>query len=217
MERWKLGPTDAYLALRDEITARAAELFERYASHLKCRRGCSFCCDNIHVPAIERAAVSEWLDTEAGSGVREAARRRRASQASHALTAGEKQPSGERAAAPNRCAFLGSEGECTVYPVRPLICRTYGLPLAYRVYEYDMHGRELHPESPEYTELWCDLNFSSLEQDEAKRLFDRDGTINQAAVDERLDVLNEEFLALERERSQSDSLEGASAPLEKLL
>ena len=27
------------------------------------------------------------------------------------------------------CAFLGDEGECRIYPDRPYICRTQGLPL----------------------------------------------------------------------------------------
>jgi Fe-S-cluster containining protein len=28
---------------------------------------------------------------------------------------------------PRRCPFLGSENDCTIYPVRPLICRTYAV------------------------------------------------------------------------------------------
>ena len=28
---------------------------------------------------------------------------------------------------PRRCPFLGSQNECTIYPVRPLICRTYAV------------------------------------------------------------------------------------------
>jgi len=31
--------------------------------------------------------------------------------------------------APGKCAFLGDEGECRIYPDRPYICRTQGLPL----------------------------------------------------------------------------------------
>ena len=27
---------------------------------------------------------------------------------------------------PRRCPFLGADHSCTIYPVRPLICRTYG-------------------------------------------------------------------------------------------
>jgi Fe-S-cluster containining protein len=28
---------------------------------------------------------------------------------------------------PDRCPFLSDEGECTIYPVRPMVCRTYGV------------------------------------------------------------------------------------------
>lgn len=31
--------------------------------------------------------------------------------------------------APGACAFLGDEGECRIYPDRPYVCRTQGLPL----------------------------------------------------------------------------------------
>jgi Fe-S-cluster containining protein len=212
MERWHTAPTEEYLAFRNEVSERAGELFSRYCEHLKCRRGCSFCCDNIHVAPIERAAVAFWLDSDEGRGVREAARERR-------TRSGPPGTGAEAGTAPkrNRCAFLGDQGECTVYPVRPVICRTYGLPLAYRVYEYDMHGRELHPDAPEYTELWCDLNFTELTQDEAKDMFATDGHINQTNLDARLEALNSGFVEKATDAARGIVVHESSRPLEELL
>lgn len=103
-----------------------------------------------------------------------------------------------------RCAFLGRSGECTVYGGRPVICRTHGLPLAYRVYEYDLHGREVAPDHPQYTDLWCDLNFTGLSPVDATGTFDRQGRINMDEVDRRIEELNEEFLRTDAGASYRD-------------
>ncbi|UCG12040.1 MAG: YkgJ family cysteine cluster protein [Deltaproteobacteria bacterium] len=67
----------------------------------RCTEGCHECCRNFGVPArtrVEDARVKEFL--------RE-----------HSIKQGE--------ARDNTCPYLG-DGGCTIYPVRPLICRLYG-------------------------------------------------------------------------------------------
>jgi len=123
-----------------------------------------------------------------------------------------------RLIATKRCAFLGRAGECTIYAARPLICRTHGLPLAYRVYEYDMHGREIEPDVPEYTELWCDLNFRALSDEAAPAYFERNGRINMDEIDQELEQLNRRFLSTELgSRYDTERADGDRLPLGALL
>ena len=186
-------PLERYLEMREAISARASELFDRYASQVRCRRGCWFCCDEITVLPIELEALRAWLSSNRvpepsrPDGTLHPPARRSVDRSRHGVF-----PSTE--AGRPRCAFLGSAGECTVYGGRPVICRTHGLPLAYRVYEYDIQGREVAPEHPEYTDLWCDLNFPDLAEESAPAYFDANGRINMDEVNARIDTLNAEFL-----------------------
>ncbi|MFO7780932.1 MAG: YkgJ family cysteine cluster protein [Spirochaetia bacterium] len=189
-----------YEALCARVTRESAELFERYAAHLQCRRGCYYCCDDIAVLPIEfealRRAVSETgIPSGAGSGgppedegltPGELARRR-----SHDRTPAGRVENSE--ADRRRCGFLGREGECTVYAARPVICRAHGLPLAYRLHEYDEHGRGVPGRT--YMDSWCDLNFTGLADESAAAYFDRHGRINQARLNETLEELNRRFLS----------------------
>jgi Fe-S-cluster containining protein len=158
-----------YYLLRNQITAASGKLFATYTDHLKCRRGCSFCCDPIAVAPIEREAIRRWA-------------KENDYQANH-------EP------APNRCACLQPDGACAIYPSRPIICRTFGLPLSYRTYEYDLHGREIHRDPPQYTDLWCELNFSSISETDAPHFFDRNGRLRMSDINQRVDALNEAFVS----------------------
>lgn len=225
-------PLDEYLILRDEVSERASRLFTTYDEHLRCRRGCYYCCDEITVLPIELEALRRWIgehgmptadrlggppsdrgETPEAIREREEARRRGSASASGRAGAPERasidrsaRASIDRSAhgtfppppgAGRRCAFLGRAGECTVYGGRPVICRTHGLPLAYRVYEYDIHGREVAPDHPRYTDLWCDLNFTTLGEQDAPRLFDREGRVDMDGINRTIESLNEAFLATE--------------------
>jgi hypothetical protein len=57
-----------------------------------------------------------------------------------------------------------------------------------------MHGREINPDDPEYTDLWCDLNFVSLDDDTAVALFDDRGRINMDGINRAIEELNDAFL-----------------------
>jgi Fe-S-cluster containining protein len=193
-------PIDDYLALRSRVTREAAELFERHAPHLLCRRGCYYCCDAISVLPIEFEAMRRELEA---NGYPDPSLlggpRADTGETPETLTARRRTTPTRRGPA-RRCAFLGRDGACTVYGSRPLICRTHGLPLAYRVYEYDANGREVRPQTPEYMDLWCDLNYRALSDDDAPAFFDANGRIRMDAINEELERLNEAFLATESGR-----------------
>lgn len=200
--------SDRYDRLVERVDALIAPLFDRYRSQLRCRRGCYFCCDEITVLPIEIHALRRYV---AENGIPDAAVLCDPPAAPAAATdPAPTPPDAPRAAdrtsegsfAPpgqtkRRCAFLGRDGTCTVYAARPLICRTHGLPLAYRVYEYDADGLPVHHDSPELMDLWCDLNFTEVSDRNAKQYFDQHGRVNMAAINEELEALNGEFLKSE--------------------
>ena len=89
--------------LHDEVDRTAAALTERHRERLRCGRGCHACCvDGLRVFEVEaeRIRVSHPALVESGLP----------------------HP-------PGACAFLGDAGECRIYPDRPYVCRTQGLPL----------------------------------------------------------------------------------------
>ncbi|MDX9720539.1 MAG: YkgJ family cysteine cluster protein [Myxococcota bacterium] len=99
MEREKI--LDALRTLHQHIDLEA----ERIAKELplRCAVGCASCCvDDVSVFEVEAARIqAEFGDLLS-------------SQAPH--------PRG-------RCAFLDEQERCRIYPARPYVCRTQGLPL----------------------------------------------------------------------------------------
>jgi uncharacterized protein len=90
-------------AFHGEVDRLVARLTGVHETRLRCTRGCSDCCiDGITVFEIE----AERIRRAAAGILREA----------------EPYP-------PGRCAFLSEDGACRIYPVRPFVCRTQGLPL----------------------------------------------------------------------------------------
>jgi Fe-S-cluster containining protein len=92
-----------YLELVGEIERCVRELTEgRLSARIGCRPGCSTCCMAFSVLPLEAALLAEGL-------------------ARRPLTA---------ARSPGRCLFL-QDDLCAIYALRPVICRTQGLALAY--------------------------------------------------------------------------------------
>lgn len=107
--------TDDYLRLRDRVDAFATGVFARRAADVLCGPGCSACCEaHLSVSAIEALAVAEQLDSLPAD--------RRAELARRSTREEEGDP---------RCVMLDDDGLCAIYPARPLVCRTQGLPLLY--------------------------------------------------------------------------------------
>lgn len=97
---------DAYLQLAMEIDRVVSGLAAgRLAGRIRCRPGCSNCCMEFSVLPLEAAMLLAGLDWRATGGQRRKGRK-------------------------GRCLFLHDD-RCTVYPRRPIICRTQGMALAY--------------------------------------------------------------------------------------
>lgn len=99
----------ALAALHDEVDRRAAQTAAKLRDALRCRRGCSGCCqDELTVFVVEAALIR--------------------SRHSDLLKSGTP-------AAEGQCAFLDEAGACRIYPSRPYVCRTQGLPLRWMAEE----------------------------------------------------------------------------------
>ncbi len=95
-----------------KVDAKVAEVTAHQSTHLACAQGCHACCaPDLTVAAVEAAAIAAYLTAqpEQRVQVRELAR---------TLPWGE-----------TRCALLDASGACAIYPARPLVCRTQGLPI----------------------------------------------------------------------------------------
>ena len=94
------------------VDAKVAEIRAHRPVDVTCHAGCHACCaPGLTVTAVEAAAIALWLQAhpEVESELEELARAA---------------PWGE-----TRCAFLRADGQCAVYVVRPIVCRTQGLPV----------------------------------------------------------------------------------------
>ncbi len=104
---------DKLSALHAAVDAVADPLVARLGGDLVCARGCSACCqDDLTVFTLEAALIRD--------------------KCAEVLAAGPA-PAGA-------CAFLDPDGACRIYPWRPYVCRTQGLPL--RWLDGDEAGRE---------------------------------------------------------------------------
>ncbi len=102
-----------YRLLLAKVDAKVAEIAAHQAAQLACAAGCHACCaPDLTVAAVEAAAIAEFLAAHAD----------KLSQVEALAVA---RPWGA-----TRCAFLNRDGGCAIYAVRPLVCRTQGLPIA---------------------------------------------------------------------------------------
>ncbi len=105
-----------YERLLDRVDAHAARLHEARAQGFACAPGCSGCCHRqLSIFPIEAARIAAWIDDNSLADDAEG------EPSVDPLTVVED-------SAP--CALLDTAGRCRIYPVRPIICRTHGLPLA---------------------------------------------------------------------------------------
>ena len=94
---------EALEEIYQEVEDEAGRLAAVHAARLQCRRGCSRCCvDELTVFEVEAENIRRHHEPLLRDG------------APHAQGA---------------CAFLDEAGACRIYPNRPYVCRTQGLPL----------------------------------------------------------------------------------------
>lgn len=98
------------------------DLAEQLAGHkpVACRAGCSHCCVlNVSVLLPEAVAIAGWLSMHcSGAGCDAQLKRLQ----SHALRVRWMEDS-ERIHRQTLCPFVDAQGSCSIYPVRPLVCR----------------------------------------------------------------------------------------------
>lgn len=99
---WGLA-LDALVRLYELIDRQVKALSAVHSTRLRCRQGCNQCCrDGITVFELEAKNIRRnHIDL---------------------LRSGRPHPKGQ-------CAFLDEDGGCRIYPSRPYVCRTEGLPL----------------------------------------------------------------------------------------
>lgn len=103
---------EQFLKEFDEILA---VYFERDAAAIKCKKGCTFCCENADYPLsfLEMTYLMRGF-SKLGKEKHDLVRDR-----IKILLTGRRTPS-------YACPFL-VDGECSVYSYRPLTCRVHGL------------------------------------------------------------------------------------------
>lgn len=142
-----------YYQLRTEIDALSESLEKVHHQHLSCKKGCDLCCMAISVFPIEFYAIKAELNVKSLEGL--------------------PVPQSEV-----DCQFL-VEHSCAIYPSRPVICRTHGLPLLYMSLEGD-----------EYELSCCELNFTRYYFEN----FDEENTYPMDRINSRLYQINKNFV-----------------------
>jgi Fe-S-cluster containining protein len=104
----------------DALSKLAAGLIAQANPTVACAAGCDHCCyQSVGVTALEAITIVQYLQTTLDVDGLDAVRTRvhAARERTRGLTRQE------RYSPDHPCVFLGEGGRCTVYPVRPLVCR----------------------------------------------------------------------------------------------
>jgi Fe-S-cluster containining protein len=146
---------DSYRKILERADRHFDDVFARQRQHLQCGRGCSFCCYGLfEIGAADIPLLAQGLqalDGRVRRGIVNRARRLLTEQRHPDLrecSAEEKKAFFDRTAGA-ACPNLSRTGECLVYESRPLICRTFGLPIR---------------DGDRYIGDICDLNFTRAGQ-----------------------------------------------------
>lgn len=151
------GDAEPAMVARLEALAAKADAFfarvrARHPGELACKAGCDSCCaPHLEVTALEARAIRRHLASMPGP--------QREALASRA-------PAGRDDA----CVALDAEGRCAIYPARPLVCRTHGVPI--RVADATLTGPPAPSGAPAPTDgarralpmvAVCERNFRTLD------------------------------------------------------
>lgn len=135
---------EKYYELRDWCDAFFESTHRKHKSDIQCRPSCCSCCTLRSVTFLEAAVIEEYLiDNDV-----------------------DYRPANE-----HFCVFL-NDGLCTIYPVRPIICRTHGMIL-------------YNPEEGGLSRS-CMLNFKDTDLNH----FDKNHALNTLKITENLTRLN---------------------------
>ena len=147
----------SYKRILEEADQLFRSVMQSQPQNLQCGRGCSLCCYGLfEIGAADIPLLAEGLQQLHPMRRQKIIRKAREilAQSAHPnlreVSASEKEAFFARTAAV-ACPNLSESGECMLYEHRPLVCRTFGLPLR---------------EGDRYLGDVCDLNFNDASQEE---------------------------------------------------
>ena len=158
------APT-AYQMLVAKVDAFAARSQSAQGPWLKCMRGCDGGCRTRRTAwTVELDHIRDYRDTLPADE-----RRRIENGASESeVLRGE------------RCVFLSQNGDCQIYPARPIICRTHG-PVV---------------RTPDERLSWCELNFDTEDAERVISSLPDDSILNLELVNGMLSLINRDHCAV---------------------
>lgn len=128
---------DHYRQLLKRVDEKFSEIFAKHQTRFQCGRGCFGCCKaGLNVSNVEAEHIRSWLNENPEI-------------VAMAQKSAKAQYHGD-----GYCDFLSKDGECLIYEVRPIICRSHGAP----VLVPDAEGSE-----GELVGDVCPLNFADFD------------------------------------------------------
>ena len=107
---------EEYLNLRQKVDEQFNQIFGKHRTQMNCAEGCHQCCaPDLSVSQIEAETIQAYL------------------KARPDLVEQLKQLSNTDPHQGSRCALLNELGQCSIYEVRPLICRSHGAPILVQI------------------------------------------------------------------------------------
>ena len=101
-----------YTQLLSKVDAMFSAAKERHVDQFKCMAGCFGCCQaGLSVSNVEARRIAGWLIDNPAVAVKIRDRTQMLDN-------------------PDYCSLLDSAGSCSIYEVRPLICRSHGMPVS---------------------------------------------------------------------------------------
>ena len=140
------------------VDVKVEQLTKLHADNMKCGRGCDLCCLDFSVFPVEFYYIKEQMKQ----------------------TAPELLAQGTLPASESKWCVLLKDRACSIYPLRPYICRTHGLPLVY-----------MSETSDEMELSFCEENFTEVDDD----YFEIDNVWEQDSLNSELFMINQRFLA----------------------
>ncbi len=152
-------PDDSYKRVLDRADAWFAGVLREQPQNLKCGRGCSLCCHGLF--EICSGDIPLLAD---GLAAAHPARRKAVIRRAVEIVAASQHPNLRECSSTEKDAFfdrtsstacpcLNDQGACVLYEYRPLVCRTFGVPLR---------------NGDEFMDEVCDLNFTEATPAEAR-------------------------------------------------
>ena len=107
-----------YLNIREKVDLEFDRLFDKHRAQMACHEGCHDCCaPELSVTRVEADQIKSYL-----------AEHPRLVERLQTLSVED--PHGGA-----RCSLLDAAGRCSIYEVRPLICRSHGAPVLVQIDE----------------------------------------------------------------------------------